>query len=262
MTRTVIHGAGRMARRVLANLPGFENLEPMGLVSRTRPDENPGIDWFASLEELKGDVDLLIDFTLPGGTRAAASWCAANNVALLSGTTGLNDEDKEALKSAASEVPVLWAPNLSYGVALVTALVRQAADALGGSAEIAISDIHHRHKLDAPSGTALALASAAMEGRWKCAPELSPTREESTGLSSADESEVTFSSVREGEVVGEHTISFTMPDESIEITHRALDRDVFAKGALKAGEWLIKQQPGYYSTSDWLGLEGRGLENR
>lgn len=254
MTRTLVHGAGRMAHRVLANLPGFENLEPVGLVSRTRPDENPGIAWFASLEELKSDVDLLIDFTLPGGTRAAARWCAANNVSLLSGTTGLADEDMEALKSAASEVPVLWAPNLSFGVALVTALVRQAAGALGGSAEISISDIHHRHKLDAPSGTALALASAAMEGRSKRL-QSRPDGNGSTGLSSTDKDDVAFSSVREGEVVGEHTISFAMPDELIEITHKALDRDVFAKGALKAGEWLVRQKPGYYSTADWLGLD-------
>jgi len=254
MTRTLLHGAGRMAGSVLAQLPDFENLELAGLVSRTRPDENPGIDWFASLEEMQSDVDLLIDFTLPGGTRAAAHWCAANNVALLSGTTGLNDEDMEALKSASLKVPVLWAPNLSHGVALVTVLVRQAASALGVSAEIAVNDVHHRHKLDAPSGTALALASAALEGRSKCS-QSRPDGEGSTALSSTEKGDVAFSSEREGEVVGEHTISFSMPDELIEITHKALDRDVFAKGALKAGEWLVGQEPGYYSTSDWLGLD-------
>lgn len=261
MTRTLVHGAGRMAGSVLAQLPDFENLELVGLVSRTQPDETSGIDWFASLEELKSDVDLLIDFTLPGGTRTAARWCAANHVALLSGTTGLNDEDMEALKSASLKVPVLWAPNLSHGVALVTALVRQAAGALGVNAEISINDVHHRHKLDAPSGTALALARAVMEGRSKRSPELRDG-EELTGISSTDKDDVAFSSVREGEVVGEHTISFAMPDELIEITHKALDRDVFAKGALKAGEWLVKQKPGYYSTSDWLGLEGRDLQGR
>lgn len=261
MTRTLVHGAGRMAGSVLAQLPGFENLELVGLVSRTRPDENPGIDWFASLEELESDVDLLIDFTLPGGTRAAARWCAVNNVALLSGTTGLNDEDMQALKNTALKVPVLWAPNLSHGVALVTVLVRQAAGALGVSADISINDVHHRHKLDAPSGTALALASAVKEGRSRGS-QSRTDGEASTGLSSSDKGDVAFSSVREGEIVGEHTISFAMPDELIEITHKALDRDVFAKGALKAGEWLVRQKPGYYSTSDWLGLEGRGLENR
>lgn len=251
MIRIVVHGAGRMAHSVLAQLPGYDNLEPVALVSRTQPDDCPGIDWFASLEELQGDADLLIDFTLPGGARAAASWCAANNVALVSGTTGLGDEDIEALKSASREVPVLWAPNLSHGVALVTALVRQAAAALGVGAEISINDVHHRHKLDAPSGTALALAGAALEGRsMGSQPRLDG--EASTG---GAENEVAFSSVREGEVVGEHTISFTMPEELIEITHKALDRTVFAKGALKAGEWLVKQKAGYYSTADWLGLE-------
>ncbi|MDH4019768.1 MAG: 4-hydroxy-tetrahydrodipicolinate reductase [Xanthomonadales bacterium] len=252
MIRTVVHGAGRMARSVLAQLSGYDKLEPVALVSRTLPDDCPGIDWFASLEELQSDADLLIDFTLPGGARAAARWCAANNVALVSGTTGLVDKDIEALKSASREVPVLWAPNLSHGVALVTALVRQAAAALGVGAEISINDVHHRHKLDAPSGTALALAGAALEGRLLG----SQSRLDGEGSSpGTEDGDVAFSSVREGEVIGEHTISFTMPNELIEITHKALDRTVFAKGALKAGEWLVGQKPGYYSTSDWLGLD-------
>ena len=244
MTRVLIHGAGRMARRVLAQLPGSENFELLGLVSRTKPDDDIGTDWFGSLNEVDDSADLLIDFTLPGGTRLAAEWCSARNVALLSGTTGLIEDDVAALKNAALKVPVLWAPNLSHGVALMTSLVRQAANTLGVSAKISISDIHHQHKKDAPSGTALALASAAKEGRSECL----------AGPSVANEGEISFSSVREGEVVGEHTVSFTMPDEVIEITHRALDRDVFAKGALKAGEWLVEQAPGYYSTGDWMGL--------
>ena len=244
MTRILIHGAGRMARRVLAQLPGLENFELRGLVSRTRPDDDIGIDWFESLDLVNENADLLIDFTLPGGTRLAAEWCLANNVALLSGTTGLTQDDVQALESAALKVPVLWAPNLSHGVALMTSLVRQAATVLGVNANISISDIHHQHKKDAPSGTALALAAAANDGRSECL----------AGSSVADESEITFSSVREGEVVGEHTLSFVMADEVIEITHKALDRDVFAKGALKAGEWLVKQAPGYYSTGDWMGM--------
>ena len=223
-----------MARRVLAQLPEFENYELVGLVSRSQQDDLSETDWFPSLDDIKTSADLLIDFTLPGGTRLAAQWCESNVVALLSGTTGLSEEDIEALKTAALKVPVLWAPNLSHGVALVTSLVAQAATALGVDASIHISETHHKHKLDAPSGTALALAAAAMEGRSE-APA--------------------FTSLREGEVIGEHTVSFALADEVIEITHKALDRDVFAKGALKAGEWLVKQKPGYYSTSDWLGLD-------
>jgi 4-hydroxy-tetrahydrodipicolinate reductase len=186
----------------------------------------------------------LIDFTLPGGTRVAADWCAANEVAILSGTTGLTGDDISALESAASKVPVLWAPNLSEGVALTTALVRQAASSLSVDAKVSISDIHHQHKKDAPSGTALSLSAAVKEARSK-------------GLSTSSATEVdepAFSSRREGEVIGEHTVSFELPDEVIEITHRALNRDVFARGALKAGKWLVTQAPGYYSTSDWLSL--------
>ena len=233
-----------MARRVLAQLPASENFKLLGLVSRTKPDDDIGTDWFGSFNEVNDSADLLIDFTLPGGTRLAAEWCSARNVALLSGTTGLTEDDVTALENAALKVPVLWAPNLSHGVALMTSLVRQAANALGVNANISISDIHHQHKKDAPSGTALALASAAKEARSECL----------AGSSVSNEGEISFSSVREGEVVGEHTVSFTMPDEVIEITHRALDRDVFAKGALKAGEWLVEQAPGYYSTGDWMGL--------
>lgn len=244
MTRALIHGAGRMARRVLAQLPDFENYELAGLVSRTRAEDLYVTDWFASLDEFDGSADLLIDFTLPGGTSKAAQWCANNNVALLSGTTGLSDEDINALKKAAVNVPVLWAPNLSFGVALVSSLVAQAAAALGLGAKITINDIHHQHKIDAPSGTALALGAAVKQGRLAYLQD----------ASGDSRKEPVYSSVREGEVIGEHTVGFVLPDEEIEITHRALGRGVFAKGALKAGEWLVGQKPGYYSTNDWLGL--------
>jgi 4-hydroxy-tetrahydrodipicolinate reductase len=254
MTRALVHGAGRMAQRVLAHMPEFEKYELTGVVSRTQPEDLPATDWFASLEDSNTSADLLIDFTLPGGTRTAADWCARNGVALLSGTTGLTDEDITALKTAAQSVPVLWAPNLSFGVALMASLVRQAAGALGASANITINDIHHHHKVDAPSGTALSLATAVMEGRSERLEDLLDSGR-LENLSNGDEGELTFSSVREGEVIGEHTVSFALADEVIEITHKALERDVFAKGALKAGEWLVGQGPGYYSTSDWLGLD-------
>lgn len=243
-----------MARRVLAQLPDFENIELVAVVSRSRPADSIGAGWFESLDEVEDSVDLLIDFTLPGGTRLAARWCLDRDVALLSGTTGLTEEDVRALESAALNVPVLWAPNLSHGVALMTSLVRQAANVLGATANISISDKHHQHKKDAPSGTALSLASAAMEGRSENLQELL-SEERLSGLSTADEGELTFSSVREGEIVGEHTVSYAMGDEVIEITHKAFDRGVFAKGALKAGEWLVDQPAGYYSTGDWMGID-------
>ena len=237
MTRVLVHGAGRMAGRVLANIPGFSDFELVGVASRSQPSDVIAADWFESLQDIQQPVDLLIDFTLPGGTRNAAQWCASHGTAILSGTTGLAEADFIALKDAALRVPVLWAPNLSQGVALISALVRRTAEILGEQAKIGITDVHHVHKLDAPSGTALALSSSVKEGL----------------AGNAGEPEI--SSIREGEVIGEHTVSFVLPDEEIEITHRANSRDVFAKGALKAGEWLVKQEAGYYSTRDWLGLD-------
>jgi 4-hydroxy-tetrahydrodipicolinate reductase len=242
-----------MARRVLALAPQSENVEVLGLVSRSKPKDTIPMDWYASLEEFTGEIDLLIDFTLPAGTTAAADWCARHGVALLTGTTGLSVEERRALKTAAQKVPVLWAPNLSFGVAVATSLVRRAASAFGASANIHIAETHHEHKLDAPSGTALALAEAVMEGRCEPLEDLLKSAQQEKPIEQG-EGELTFSSVREGEVIGEHTVSFRLADEEIEITHKALNRDVFAKGALKAGEWLAGQPAGYYSTSDWLDL--------
>ncbi len=246
MTRALIHGAGRMARMVLAQMPQFESYQLAGLVSRARPEDLPIAEWFDSLDNLEARADLLIDFTLPDGSRIAAEWCARNGVALLSGTTGLSNKDIQALKLAALSVPVLWAPNLSQGVALVSSLVGQAAAVLAIDTCIHITETHHKHKLDAPSGTALSLAASAMRGRGQQLENLASERHEAGP---------TFSSQREGEVIGEHTVSFILPDEVIEISHKALDRAVFANGALKAGEWLVNQVPGYYSLNEWLGLE-------
>ena len=246
MTRLLIHGTGRMARRIQARLPAFDSFKLIGLVSNSKPEDTTL--WSPALADISQDVDLLIDFTLPDGTRTAAQWCEQNGVALLSGTTGLAEDDKLALKKAARKVPVLWAPNLSFGVALVDSLVRQTAAALGSKADIHIAETHHVHKVDAPSGTALALAATAMEGRGEQLKDLLGSED----ISGDREGGLTFSSAREGEVIGEHTITFRLADEEIEIRHKALDRDVFAIGALKAGEWLVGQKPGYYSTSDWL----------
>jgi len=247
-----------MASRVLAQMQDNPEYITAGIVSRTKPDSSDiqataGFDWLASLDDFNADADLLIDFTLPGGTGAAAAWCEQNGVALLSGTTGLTEKDIEALKRASLKIPVLWAPNLSHGVALLTSLVQQAANVLGVQANVTISDIHHEHKVDAPSGTALALAEAVMEGRSQPL-EYLLAGDRPGSLDESEEGELAFLSVREGEVIGEHTVGFELPGEVVEISHKALDRGVFAAGALKAGTWLVNQSPGYYTTSDWLNL--------
>lgn len=226
-----------MGCRLLVALRGSADLELAGLVAQPRPTEMAEDAWYPSLANFDSSADLLIDFTLTGGPSAAARWCEQNKVPLLSGTTALSDEDTEALRKAAKDVPVLWAPNLGFGIALMNKLVHKAASALGDEANIHVTETHHVHKLDAPSGTALALAETA--------------REAMRVAGGGDE--ITFSSIREGEVVGEHTMSFSFGDEVLEITHKALDRDIFVRGSLKAGKWLCEQQPGYYTANDWLG---------
>ena len=237
MIRVLIHGGGKMGRRLQAALAESHEFKLAALIAQPRPGGLPDDAWFPTLAECDIEADLLIDFTLTGGPAMAARWCAEHGVPLLSGTTALSDEDQSALQGAAGLVPVMWAPNLSFGVALMNALVRRAAGALGSDAGIHVTETHHVHKLDAPSGTALALAETADEAR--------------TGKGD----EITFTSLREGEVVGEHTMSFSFGNEVLEITHKALDRDIFVHGALKAGQWLLEQAPGYYSTREWLGID-------
>jgi len=246
-----VFGAGRMARGVLAKINDAADYQLKAVVARSPQEGLPKSGVYASLDAVDTNLDLVIDFTLPGGTRSVAQWCEHNGVALLSGTTGLAEEDISALKKAALKVPVLWAPNMSYGVALVTSLVRQTANAVGVVSNITITDVHHQHKIDAPSGTALALAAAAMEGRSEFLRDILK-QDQLDSPADGGKGELAFTSVRQGEVIGEHTVSFALPGEVIEITHKALERDVFANGALKAGKWLVGQQPGYYSTVDWL----------
>lgn len=234
MIRILLHGAGRMARRVIQQVKCSSEYELIGLVSRTEPDNATGLDYFATLEDFTGAADLLLDFTLPGGPGVAAQWCGQHGVALLSGTTGLLDEDRQALANAALQVPVMWASNLSRGVALMSSLVAQTAAELGASAAIKITDTHHQHKIDAPSGTALTLGAAVQ-----------------AGLGEGSANEPVYASVREGEIIGEHSVTFEVAGEMLAITHHALDRDVFARGALRAAAWLVQQKPGYYTISDW-----------
>jgi 4-hydroxy-tetrahydrodipicolinate reductase len=165
----------------------------------------------------------------------ACSWCAETGTALLSGTTGLQAGDKDALEVAARSVPVLWAPNLSIGINLVQQLVVQMASVLGHEATIEIEDIHHAGKKDAPSGTALMLADAAARARGD-----------------HDTDEIVMSSIREGDETGRHQVRFNLPGEQIEITHHAGNRSIYAIGALQASRWLPAQNAGLYTAADFL----------
>jgi len=171
--------------------------------------------------------DVAIDFSLPGGFDAILAECVERRAALVSGTTGLDEGHRARLSEAGRSIPVLWASNFSLGVVILEDLVRRAAKALR-QWRVEITETHHVHKLDAPSGTALTLANAARDGSGTLPP---------------------IHSVREGEIVGEHLVRFSGPGECLELAHRATDRDVFTLGALEAAARLHGRPPGNWPLS-------------
>jgi len=238
MISIVIHGTGRMAAAIAMAVAARGDVSSTALVGPQAPEWETDIAWFSTLADLPGESDLLIDFTLPEGTRAAASWCATNKVPLLSGVTGLPTDIFDALQSTAHRVPVLWSPNLSLGINLLADLAARAAAIVDPESPVMIEDIHHQWKKDAPSGTALMLGGRIAEQRG------------------SDDSAISYQSVREGEIIGEHTVTFKMNGEEFDLVHRAHDRSIYALGALDAGVWLTGRAPGLYSARDWL--SGRG----
>lgn len=240
MILLALHGTGRMSRAIAGQAENREDFELTGIVGRSKPDWPCESPFYPSLAGLPSRPQLLIDFSLPGGTANAADWCKEHSVALLSGVTGLTDGDQRSLERAAERVPVLWSPNLSFGVNLLARLCADAGRALPQDTPVQIKDIHHQWKQDAPSGTALLLGEALAQA-----------------MGQADQ-QVAYESIREGETIGDHTVTLQMAGETIELVHRAGDRSIFARGALDAGRWLIGQPAGFYSAQDWLS----GLINR
>lgn len=197
-------------------------------------------------------LDVVIDFSSPAGFDAALAHCLAHGTALVSGTTGLDASQRNALVEAARTIPVLHAANFSLGVALLTRLVREAAGTLPDW-DLEILEIHHSRKLDAPSGTALALGRAAAEARGQNFDEVAVlSREGQVGARPAGA--IGFASVRAGDVIGEHTAMFATAGERLELSHRATDRAIFARGALHAAAWLAGKSAGAYSLDDVLAV--------
>lgn len=185
-----------------------------------------------------GQANVVIDFSTPEGTLAALEQCVNHGVPLVTGTTGLTATWRKARDAAASQLPILEAPNMSVGVNLAYLLLETAAAAIGADADVDIIETHHIHKVDAPSGTALRMgevvAAALPAGSVRA------------------EDKVRYHSLRAGDIPGEHRVKFTLPGEQVEIGHLALNRAIFARGALKAAEWLRTKPPGLYSMRDVL----------
>ncbi len=211
-----------------------------------------GVKVTADLAALNG-ADVLVDFTRPEASMAYLAACRKAGVALVIGTTGFSVEQKQAITAAAQDIAIVFAPNMSVGVNLLINLVQSAAKVLNEGYDIEIIEAHHRHKVDAPSGTALRLgeAAAAALGRdlSKCAVY---GREGVTG--ERDANTIGFATVRGGDVVGDHTVLFAGIGERIELTHKASSRATFALGALRAGKFLADKKSGLFDMQDVLDL--------
>lgn len=214
---------------------------------------NLGVQIGDTLDAVIDRFDVLVDFTRPGAALAALDSCRQAGRALVIGTTGFSGDQKATIRAAAEAIPVVLAPNMGVGVNLTLKLLQTAARVLGDTVDVEIIEAHHRHKVDAPSGTALAMgeAVAGALGRdlGQCAVY---AREGNTG--ERDRRSIGFSTVRGGDIVGEHTVMFLGEGERIEITHKATSRMTFANGAMRAAAWLAGREPGLYDMQDVLGL--------
>lgn len=257
--------AGRMGRAVIDCAFEADDVKVIGAVVQPQ-DETLGRD----VAELVGappigvpvtderaqalhGAQVAVDFTLPAVAEANVRACVEHGIALVVGTTGLEERQLKALEKAAHEIPVVYGRNMSVGVNVFIELVARAAKALGDGYDIEIGEAHHRHKIDAPSGTALALGErlAAAQGR-KLDEVAVYARQGRTGPRVPGT--IGFSVVRGGLVVGEHSVRFIAAEEEVEFSHRAADRKTFARGALRAARWAAGQAPGFYSMADVLGF--------
>ena len=205
------------------------------------------------LLQVVNDFDVLIDFTRPEGTLEYLAFCRQHQKAMVIGTTGFDEAGKAAIREAAEEIGIVFAANFSVGVNLVLNLLQQAAKVMGDYADIEIVEAHHRHKVDAPSGTALAMGEAIADAmHWKLDEHAVYAREGHTGERKAQT--IGFATVRAGDIVGEHTAMFADIGERVEITHKASSRMTFANGAVKAAAWLEDKKSGLYDMRDVLDL--------
>ena len=265
MKIAVMGAAGRMGRellRAIAATPGCEisgGTEPPG-----SPSVGQDLGELAGLGKLGTAVssdaaaviaasDAIIDFTGPSATVAFARLAASAGKIHVIGTTGFSAADETAIKDASKAATIIKSGNMSLGVNVLTALTKRVAAALGEDYDIEIIEMHHRAKVDAPSGTALMLGQAAADGRGISLAEKSVrSRDGHTGARKAGD--IGFATLRGGSVVGEHTVMFAGNGERIEITHIATDRGIFARGAVKAALWGKGRAPGLYAMTDVLGI--------
>lgn len=243
MTKTLINGArGRMGQALMRCGQAMEGVEIVG-----------GLDLGDVLAESLDGVDVVIDFSLKDATLGVAQACASAGVPLVIGATGHEDAERDAVIECSQRIPMVWASNFSTGVNVLFWLTRHAARVLDSGFDREVIEMHHRHKQDAPSGTAKTLAEILAQEM--AVPYSEAARHGREGIVGARTSqEIGVHSLRGGDVVGDHTVVFAADGERVELTHKASSRDTFANGALRAGRWVVGKEPGLYDMRDVLGL--------
>ena len=263
MRIAITGAAGRMGRTLIEACTRSEDARvvaaverPGGTVIGTDAGELAGVGKLgvAIRTSLNGaEFDVLIDFTSPEATLANLEHCRQAGRKMVIGTTGLDDAANHALAQAAADIAIVFAPNMSPGVNLCFRLIDLAARVLGDEFDIEIVEAHHRHKVDAPSGTAVRMGEVVAQALGRDLKEVAVYGRK--GFSGERPREaIGFSSLRAGDIVGDHTVLFAGAGERIEITHRAESRMTFANGALRAARWLIQRDKGLYDMQDVLGL--------
>ncbi|SKA03692.1 dihydrodipicolinate reductase [Enhydrobacter aerosaccus] len=265
MKIAIVGASGRMGQMLIRQIARTEGCSlagaseaPNGKAIGRDAGEVAGLE--ANGVKITGDsaaaiaaADVVIDFTVPAATVAHARIAAERGVSVVIGTTGLDPEQTAAIHDCAKRVPILWAANMSLGINVLMALVEKTASMLDPSYDIEIVEMHHRHKIDAPSGTALALGRSAAAGRQvKLEDVWRKSRDGHTGARPVGE--IGFATLRGGEEVGVHTVMFAAAGERLELSHRSFSRETYASGAVRAALWLEGKKPGLYGMKDVLGL--------
>jgi 4-hydroxy-tetrahydrodipicolinate reductase len=263
----VIGITGRMGQALMRAAPGFPQLLITGAVASSASlalGRDAGVvagiaptnlTVTSDLARALADADVALDFSQAGAAGANLAACRAAKKPLLIGTTGLDAALEPAIAAASGEIALMVAPNTSIAVALLTELVRQSAATLPAAFDIDVLEIHHRTKRDAPSGTALALGRAAAAARGLPLPASGRLPVGGPTPQGRPEGQIGVTSLRAGDSVGEHTVLFSGPGEQLSLTHRASDREIFARGALTAALWLMSQTPGRYGMRDFIGYK-------
>jgi 4-hydroxy-tetrahydrodipicolinate reductase len=261
----VIGCAGRVGRMLIADIVATEGCVLSGGIARPGSAGlgrdlgelaglgRVGIAVGDNSEQLLRDSDVAIEFTTPAATAEHAGLASRLGTPLVIGTTGLEGAEEGAVREAAGQVPIVWAANTSLGINLLLGLVDQVARRLGPEWDIEIMEMHHRGKVDAPSGTALALGRAAATARGAQFDEVA-TRGRDGITGPRRSGAIGFAALRGGDNIGEHHVIFAGIGERLELTHRATDRGIYSKGAVRAAQWLVGRPPGLYGMKEVLGL--------